>query len=687
MKKVKITNLPDRRNGMFQMPFAGAIPVSPFGLMKSDKKNLDSTYNDTVKPIDKDKANLEAEAGEVLFKFDAGGIFRVLGNKHSKGGTPLKGDPGDFIFSDDKKLAITKKEAELFDLKYIGKKADNTPAKVLMKEIDLKKYNKFLDTFNNPDSNPIAKTTAQIMLGKYMEKIGQLGYLQESKKNFPNGLPQFSQGTAPVHSDEIVNAQDQAEMFKYGGSFIPKMQYGGYEDMFNQVATSSIQAPGASSRKRKATATDPSTWGLWPGDKLPIFQNRFGVSNAADKIANLNALATQLGYTGPKDNKSFQEWLYNSSPENKAVIDKWHNMYEDPNIGKPANQRNRFDGKIGIRWQNILSELNRGNKPPILHPEFPNLTGLPVTAPNRPSQGDPGPNQFNNVPVVPFTGFDIGMNAQEVLSGISPYLTAASQPTFYDMLTQKYSPAIRLDRANNTQELNDIKQQSSLAQREMFANLPGGIAALASSDVRANEAANLMRSNARVDQQNLGQANQESMINYQTDQQDNMFNLQNIHQTYNNNVLAQQRRNEALANGKTQSIGNFMAIQNNLDTLNQQATAAVMPFLSEVDAMDENGKPIRVQVPPIEFGKNRMPVPTGFGSLDSVGVRQLANTPSSDDYKAAYEYFIKSGVNPDKAAQAATIIFYGRSGQKNAGTYNAQNPYSAMLSSLYNFKG
>jgi hypothetical protein len=277
------------------------------------------------------------------------------------------------------------------------------------------------------------------------------------------------------------------------------------------------------------------------------------------------------------------------------------------------------------------------------------------------------------------------MNAMEVLSGITPYLSALSQPTYYDMLTQKYSPNLRLDRLNNTGELNAIQSQSSLAQREISNNLPGQSAYLTAADIRANEIGNTMRSNNSLNNANTQIANQESMVNYQTDQQDNMFNLQNVHQTYNNNVLARQRRNEQLTNGAVGSIGNFMAIQNNLDTLNQQATAAVIPFLTDVDAKDENGNPIKVQMPPVTFNRNRIPVPTGYGSFNSLGVQSLANTPDSGDYKSAYEYFLNKGVSPDKAAQAATIIFYGRSGQKNAGTYNSANPYAAMMSSLYHF--
>jgi hypothetical protein len=672
--KIKITDKPKfKQGGFFFMPYAGILSTNPHGLINSDVKNLDSTYNDTVKPIDEEKANVEAEKGEFLFKFDAGGIFKIAGKKHSQGGTPLKVDSGDFIFSNDKKLAITKKEAEVFKLKFSERgKHLNTPAKLLDKEIDAKKYNKFLAVLNDPNADPISKTTAQLMLGKYMEKIGQLGYLQEAKKNFPQGLPTFAEGTAPVYANEVKDAEDKAKMFaKQGGTYLPQAQLGLYGKPFGVQKQPKSGSSTSSPRQDRYIGVRPPYPTAW--------------KNYFDKTENKQ-------YSAPDwiDPKTFYE--------TPGLIDFMKTLDSAPGIDNDLKKAD--DAWWGYRHQAAFNKFFPNGRPqtPITGTVGPvtDKTGTKYNIPNLPEEalpatpgaaGDqnPKPNSYNAVPTVPFQGFNIGMNAAEVLSGIAPYMAAMSQPTYYDMLTQKYSPNIRLERATNSQEVNQIQQQTSLAQKEMFANLPGGIAALASADLRANELSNINRSNQATDNVNAGVENQEAMVNYQTDQQDNLFNLQNIHQTYNNNVLAQQRKNEMLTNGAIQSTNNFLAIKGNLDTLNQQATAAVLPYLSEIDAMDANGNPIKVQVPPITLNQNRMPVPTGFGSLDSVGVRNLANTPDSTDYKSAYEYFINKGVSPDKASQAATIIFYGRNGQKGAQSYNAANPYAAMMSGLYNF--
>jgi hypothetical protein len=707
--KIKIKGLPVMKQGggVFNpTPFAGAAisPTNPFGLISSDKSNEQQTYNTSIKPICKDKANIEAEKGEVLFKFDAGGIFKIMGKRHSDGGTPLKADEGDFIFSNDRKLAITKTDADRFNLAFSGRgKRANTPAKILSKEIDFDKYNKFVTTLNDPNTDVIAKTTAQLMLGKYLQKIGQVGYLQEAKKKFPQGLPEFSQGTAPVYSNEVMDAEDKSEMFKYGGKYLPKAQMGIISLLSNLNKRQQDQTPGTiptislNLNGGPQNVFDKNWMNVLSGNPRAVLSKEAQANINQQILSPQHKRAAGMYGDSDWDKQDFMNrhpWYFGQNSNfdfsNPKDVSDFQTKYNDR-----ANQlfgQNYFtgkgfrglDGKFGEYTYNAPS-LNRPgymNQVPDFTTPTPTMRQL---TPNN-NSGVPSPNNISNVPEVPFQGFDIGMNGAEVLSGIMPYLSAASMPTYYDMLSQKYSPNIRLDRQDNTNEINQIQQQSSLAQRELFSNLRGKTAALATGDIRSNEALNLLKSNAQLAGENTNIANQESMVNYQADQQDNMFNIQQVHQTYNNNVLSRQRRNEQLANGVTQSLNNFLAIKNNLDTLNQQATSAVLPYLSEVDAVDEKGNPIKVQVSPIGLNKNRIPVPTGYGSLDSVGVRNLANAPSSDDYKAAYEYFLSKGVTPDKAAQAATIIFYGKNGQKNAAAaYNPTNPYAAMMSSLYNF--
>ena len=83
------------------------------GNMKDDVNQNISTK---VSPIDKDKATIEAEKGELIVAPDLSTIHKITGKKHSRGGSPIKADAGSFLFSDAKDLSFTKKEKELLEL-------------------------------------------------------------------------------------------------------------------------------------------------------------------------------------------------------------------------------------------------------------------------------------------------------------------------------------------------------------------------------------------------------------------------------------------------------------------------------------------------------------------------------------------------------------------------------------------
>jgi hypothetical protein len=106
----------------------------------------------------------------------------IQGPRHSQGGVPLKLPDDTFIFSDTKSMKF--KEPEF--LAMFGKvNGSYTPAQ-LAKQYDLEKYRKILE---DPDSDILARKTAELMLRNYTLKLGALALAQESKKGFPQGIP------------------------------------------------------------------------------------------------------------------------------------------------------------------------------------------------------------------------------------------------------------------------------------------------------------------------------------------------------------------------------------------------------------------------------------------------------------------------------------------------------------------
>ncbi len=186
--------------------------------------------NSTIKPIDREDANAEIELGEIVFDPKKLTLHQALGKKHYQKGTPVNLNEGAFILSDFNKLAFSKKELESFELKSGGKysKKKSTPAKILEKNVDLRHHNKLVEILSRDPRliNDATLNSAQLMVEKNLEKVGLVSFLQENKKNFTDGPPQFSMGTAPVYSDDMDKRLKQVDQYLKGGKFLRKFQNG-----------------------------------------------------------------------------------------------------------------------------------------------------------------------------------------------------------------------------------------------------------------------------------------------------------------------------------------------------------------------------------------------------------------------------------------------------------------------------
>lgn len=176
------------------------------------------------------KANVEVEGGEVVLQPDLSALFNASGKKHSKGGVDVYLKPNAFVFSDFKDLAFDKKDHDLMELKKGGNfnKQNNTPAKVLKRNVDVKHYNTLVNNLSDVKVDSLAKKSSALMLEKYINTLGNIAYTQEKKKNFPSGIPFFSEGTAPVYADNIKEEIMESKQYaKYGGKIdLPKAQTG-----------------------------------------------------------------------------------------------------------------------------------------------------------------------------------------------------------------------------------------------------------------------------------------------------------------------------------------------------------------------------------------------------------------------------------------------------------------------------
>lgn len=205
-KKVRIKSLPQ---GYHMMP-DGTI-------MKNSAHMAEGGFTNSLPPVPRGQANLEAERGETVVTNLTGDSvpehYTIGGKRHSEGGTPLNLPPESFIFSDTRKMKIKDPEIlKRFDKSY--KKGGYTPAEIA-KKYDINKYKKAL--YEDGISDKIAANTNEMMIDNYRNKLGQLAFVQESQKGFPQGVPAIS--------EEFVGSIMDLPMAAYGG-YLPKAQLG-----------------------------------------------------------------------------------------------------------------------------------------------------------------------------------------------------------------------------------------------------------------------------------------------------------------------------------------------------------------------------------------------------------------------------------------------------------------------------
>ena len=222
--RIRITGMPQE-----QMAYGGQ---SNYGLdlgqrnIYDDMSELRSdSVSNTLKQVPREEANIEAEGGETVYgDLDGDGGLehsKVVGNRHTQGGVPLKVPEGSFIFSDTKKMKI--KDPEV--LKAFGLNAKSggyTPAEIA-KRYDINKYKAVLE---DKYADDMSKATAQLMIKNYQKKLGMLAVIQEAMKGFPQGIPEVAESVMKGNpemqgGEEEMGGQEMA----YGGN-IPKYQTG-----------------------------------------------------------------------------------------------------------------------------------------------------------------------------------------------------------------------------------------------------------------------------------------------------------------------------------------------------------------------------------------------------------------------------------------------------------------------------
>jgi len=654
--KIRITKTPKSSQGGTPKNFFTDTLMYPnivygaktIGIMNTnDTGTVDADISSSLNPVPKEVANVEAEKGELVVKPGLAALYKVNGKKHSKGGTPLALPENSFVFSDDKDLALSQAEKLLLNIKNASKKnKDNTPAKLLNKQVDPKEYNRLVSILQSKNSDNIAKDTSLMMLDKHQKTIGQMALLQELKKN--QEAPEFATPPMPVNTNDLENVMQQQYAAK-----------GGFINVFDENPID----PHTHDKKATRNPVTKEVSNTWNGSKY--------------SKAEWETIAKELGFNGT-DNTKFQKYLYSKYQD---IVDDAHSTKKG--WGMPIN--GMFDGRLGRRWDYIVGKIRKRNSPGEDHQE--DMSNIPD------NQHNEDPNIHENIQTsptskpsqIPWEGFKFNPNAAELLSIAMPGLNAMMLPTRYDMLTQVYSPNIRLDRVNNDQETADMKESAAIAMREAYANARPQQADAISSSVRSNLINQLRQSNASKNQANTQISNTEEQYNDNKQYQNMMFNAQQVEDTYNKNLLALQRRDEMRVNAMNQVVNNGLMVKKNLDSLSYAATAAALPSVTTMKDASGNpmiftgkdGKQYTKLGVPIGYNQDRLPTfDPNYGGLDSLLVAQNMQDGSDNMSKIAEDYRkVFPGINEDKLAELITRNIVGKQIQKSG---KFSNPFGFL---------
>lgn len=486
----------------------------------------DSPYqsvSDTLQPVPREEANLEAERGEtVVGDLDGDGTqehMKIGGKRHSQGGTPLNLNPGSFIFSDTKKMRVGGPALEMFG-KGANAKKKYTPAQ-LAKQYDLNKYKSILD---DPLADPLKKQTAQIMMDNNQKKLGQLALLQESMKGFPQGIPDIAQ------------------------SAMPQAAYGGLTEYQTKGQVTEDY------RKRTPVMNDLREQSFNSFNDVANYYGDRGYTGNANNVDQWQKWMIETAQRDPEFNSQFTNYL-----KNVPLTNKGKKMYPGKSVEQLTNEqlKGQFnDGLYDFRAPRLMEKvqtIQRGPQPIPVNIPLPTLAPLPYTFnPSTPTEEQPVPGPTPGKAGPKYTMPNAGYLLPDKLAGMQALATRATLPTIKPFVA---TPGYVKPSAVFMDPTRDYAANAEMANMQMQGmrtfGRPQQFLAGASQVAGRNLAANEANAGA-VNKQNVMIANQYETQGAQMDNQ-YLANRAQANTMYNemaNNALKENFRNQGAADNQ-----------------------------------------------------------------------------------------------------------------------------------------
>ena len=388
--KVRIKKLPTAASGRETKTGQqkdGALTIQPTAMGGADidqyigKKPMET--KDTLGPVDREEANLEAEKGETAYgDLNGDGMaehYKIGGKRHVAGGTPLNLPDDTFIFSDTRSMKINDPNilSKFGKSTAKGKKSKGyTPAE-LAKQYDINKFRKILQ---DPDSDSVSKKTAEIMIRNYNEKLGALSLAQEAKKGYPQGIPMVAKPymqSMGIKEEDIMptyKPRKAEEGMETAEGMPPEMMEEGQEEMGQEQMQMPEDMP-QEMPNGEAMAMTPEMMQQGPMAQYGMSMGGYGLPFAQDGINTYDPYnrpqeeidaANQAFYDRTKDIDASKYFRNSTNPDIIDYSDDMNNAveygYEDQpwfNMGLNDDQlRNFYKERNGMIAMPVTSSNN-----------------------------------------------------------------------------------------------------------------------------------------------------------------------------------------------------------------------------------------------------------------------------------------------------------------------------------------
>lgn len=611
--------------------------------------------NDKISPIDKEDANAEIERGEIVFNPETMLLQKANGNKHSKGGTPVNLDKNSFIFSDYKKLGFNKDDIKEMEFKKGGtyKPKNNTPSKVLEREIDLKHHNNMVNILKNENTNDdITKKSAALMLMKNTEKIGQIGYKQEQKKQFPQGTPQISEGTAPVYTQDLNTEIDQSKQYKpiKYNPYLDKYKEGGFLKQFTDGRIGDTSPLFGNIPLNCPCGRDPQTQQCLPcpdGDprlksfmnNAPLVQTPPAGYNPIGKIGNTTTYSNSVaGKMGGKDfNTAFGNAVKAKLPTFTYNGKLYNTKKASDSFVKTTNDT--------VLHPNIIEGLKPTYRQPVDLPTHINPLSINTTMGEQPA----------NItgPSVPTT-YNVGFTPWQQINAAIPFIRAANVKTYMPLRQHQESVTPQLEGVNDQAYINNANQSYFKASQLNRLQSNPSLAIAGNEEMRGNILDNIDKITGDVLNQNTQIQNNQKVQTANTLNGDAGANRQFDSRYYDQVNTSLQNRDDLKTMLNNQGLTNLNQMVSENQAFNSQLNSQQQYKTDEVVGKDSDGNPIyrsRALYEPTKnfFGYNTRYTPnlninfkdlpgSDNKNLFTDGIQQsISKLIQSGDYKSAAE--------------------------------------------------